>query len=71
LDGLAITGIGLTANVNDIGVPVHETLLFVILGVTVMIEEMTVFVEFVALNEGKVPLPEVEIPVAVLLFDHA
>ena len=40
------------------------------LGVTVIKELITVFVEFNALNALKVPLPEPSIPVAVLLLDQ-
>ena len=52
--------------VNVDGVPVHP---FAV-GVTVIVEEISEFVAFVALNEGTLPEPFAASPTAVLLFVH-
>ena len=57
---------GFTVTLNVDGVPVHP---FAV-GVTVIVAVIGEVVAFVAVNEGILPVPLAERPIAVLLFVH-
>jgi hypothetical protein len=61
-----IIGAGLTAIVYGAGVPVHPP----IEGVTVIVADIGVFVEFVAVKAGVFPVPFAAKPIAVFEFAH-
>ena len=61
------TGVGLTVIVKLCGVPAHPSNE----GVTVIVDVTGAVPEFVAVNEGILPVPLAPRPMLVLLFDHA
>jgi hypothetical protein len=60
-------GVGLTVTVKLCGVPAHPSKE----GVTVIVDVTGAVPEFVAVNEGMLPVPFAPRPILVLLFDHA
>ena len=61
-------GIGFTAILNDVGVPVQPRPALVYTGVAVIVPDIVAFVVLVVTNDAMFPTPDAPRPIAVLVL---